>query len=134
MGTKKKKQIHRISYFDFLFSYSTGLNEILNPDKSPNRKKRHDISSYEQEIRNKLNVISPLRSISVTPSATHSPLIVPPSPSDSYTSDNPFRPPLSAITPTKANFIERTKPRPLNKRMNFKRTLMQKFKMSKNNR
>lgn len=117
-----------------VFFFSLGLNEILNPDKSPNRKKRHDISSYEQEIRNKLNVISPMRSISLTPSATHSPIIVPASPSDSYTSDNPFRPPLSAITPTKANFIERNKPRLLNKRMGFKRAVMQKLKMSKNNR
>jgi hypothetical protein len=78
-----------------------------------------------------------MRSLSMTPT-TNSPL-------DSHTSDyssssstNQLRPPLSAITPTKTNlsagYSEKTKPRPLTKRMGFKRAVMQKFKISKNNR
>ena len=117
-----------------------GLNEILNPEKSPTRKKRHDISQYEQEIRSKLNGLSPIRSISMTSSTPTSPLIVS-SPSDSFVPDeylNQTRAPLSAITPTKNSqftaHAEKSKPRPLTKRMGFKRAVMQKFKITKHNR
>jgi Rap guanine nucleotide exchange factor 2 len=115
-----------------------GLNEIVNPERSPNRKKRHDVSSYEQEIRNKLSGISPVRSISMTPTFPSN------SPSGSHSSEyssssmNQSRPPLSAITPTKTNlstgYSEKTKPRPLTKRMGFKRAVMQKLKITKTNR
>jgi hypothetical protein len=117
---------------------SLGLNEIVNPERSPNRKKRHDVSSYEQEIRNKLSGISPVRSISMTPTFPSN------SPSGSHSSEyssssmNQSRPPLSAITPTKTNlstgYSEKTKPRPLTKRMGFKRAVMQKLKITKTNR
>jgi len=61
------------------------------------------------------------------------------SPSDfSSTSMNQLRPPLSTITPTKTNlssgYSEKCKPRPLTKRMGFKRAVMQKFKITKHNR
>ena len=66
------------------------------------------------------------------------------SPADSYTSDqssssaNQLRPPLSTITPTKNNhsavYSDKTKPRPLTKRMGFKRAVLQKFKITKHNR
>lgn len=123
--------------FGSLMILSSGLNEIVHPEKSPSRKKRHDFSSYEQEIRNKLISVSPFRSTLLNPNSA-SPLSVPPkSPSGSNHSDhsNPSsRPPLSSITPTKINLSERTKPRPLNKRAGFKRAVMQKFKMTKTNR
>ncbi|CAF1161556.1 unnamed protein product [Adineta steineri] len=110
-----------------------GFNEIINPEKSPVRKKRHDISLYEQEIRNKLNGSSPIRSQSIiTP--TTSP-ILPISPSDS--SHHQSRLPLITITtPTKNIPInsEKIKPRPLTKRMGLKRAVMQKLKITKNNR
>ncbi|UJR30940.1 hypothetical protein I4U23_018452 [Adineta vaga] len=121
-----------------------GLNDIINPEKSPNRKKRHDLFFYEQEIRNKLYASSPVRSISMTPTTSHTSSVIMNSPSDSFTPDhsssssNQLRPPLSTITPIKNNhstaYSEKTKPRPLNKRMGFKRTVMQKLKMSKHNR
>ncbi len=132
-----------IFFFKYIFNsiiYS-GLNEIINPEKSPNRKKRQDLSSYEQEIRNKLNGSSPLRSISATSTilTNSSSSVVLNSPSDfSSTSMNQLRPPLSAITPTKTNhstgYSEKTKPRPLTKRMGLKRAVMQKFKITKHNR
>lgn len=116
-----------------------GLNEILNPEKSPARKKRHDMSQYEQEIQIKLQALSPLRSISMPSPAPSSPLIV--SSPDPFTSDeylNPGRAPLTAMTPTKNNlsttYSDKSKPRPLTKRMGFKRAVMQKFKMTKHNR
>ncbi|CAF2043483.1 unnamed protein product [Rotaria magnacalcarata] len=120
-----------------------GLNDIVHPEKSPGRKKRHDMSFYEQEIRNRLNNLSPICSASMSPPATNnSSSIIMNSPSDSFTSDyssstNQIRPPLSTITPTKNNlttYTEKTKPRPLTKRMGFKRAVMQKFKMTKHNR
>jgi hypothetical protein len=103
-----------------------GLNEIVNPEKSPARNKRHDISLYEQEIRNKLNGSSPIRSHSITtsPLLTHSPL-------NSH-QNNQTRLPLTTIT-TPIN-SEKTKPRPLTKRMGLKRTVMQKLKITKNSR
>lgn len=119
----------------FLFS---GLNEIVHPEKSPHRKKRHDFLSYEQEIRNKLISISPFRSTSMTPNSGSPASIPPKSPSGSHHSDHSTasasRPPLSTITPTKTNLNEKIKPRPLNKRMGFKRAVMQKFKITKTNR
>ncbi len=65
------------------------------------------------------------------------------SPSNSYTSEysssssHHLRPPLSTTTPTKTNLSthsEKSKPRPLTKRMGFKRAVMQKFKITKHNR
>ncbi|CAF3738614.1 unnamed protein product [Rotaria socialis] len=120
------------------------LNDIVHPEKSPGRKKRHDMPFYEQEIRNRLNNLSPICSVSTSPPATNnsSSIIIMNSPSDSFTSDyssstNQIRPPLTTITPTKNNltpYTEKTKPRPLTKRMGFKRAVMQKFKMTKHNR
>jgi hypothetical protein len=77
----------------------------------------------------------------MTSTITSSPIITN-SPSDSYTSDytssNQLRPPLSTITPTKnslsAIYSEKIKPRPLTKRMGFKRAVMQKLKITKHNR
>lgn len=114
-----------------------GLNDIINPEKSPGRKKRQDLSSYEQEIRNKLNGFSPVRSISMTPTSINSTSVLINSPTDyslSTNSTSQMRAPLSAITPTKINYTEKTKPRPLTKRMGFKRAVMQKFKITKHNR
>ncbi|CAM4815277.1 unnamed protein product [Rotaria magnacalcarata] len=107
-----------------------GLNEIDNPEKSPVRKKRHDPSVYEQEIRNKLNSSSPIRSHLTTPQSSPS---VPVSPTDSH---HQSRLPLISITPTKNNQanLEKSKPRPLTKRMGLKRAVMQKLKITKNNR
>jgi hypothetical protein len=104
-----------------------GLNDIVNPEKSPARKKRHDISLYEQEIRNKLNGSSPICSQSITP--TTSPILTN-SPTNSQ--KNQSRIPLTTITtPTNS---EKTKPRPLTKRMGLKRAVMQKLKITKNSR
>lgn len=91
----------------------------MNPDKSPGRKKRHDLSFYEQEIRNKLTGSSPIRSQSNTP--TTSPVLV---------HNSPTRSPLLTI-PTSTN-AEKSKPRILTKRMGLKRAVMQKFRMTKN--
>lgn len=127
--------------FVFFLLLHLGLNEILNPEKSPRRKKRHDLSSYEQEIRNKLTPISPIRPMASITTATtpinSSSSIALNSPSESHNSDyltNQTRPPLSTITPIKSNLSEKTKPRPLTKRMGFKRAVMQKFKITKHNR
>lgn len=121
-----------------IFLFTSGLNEIVHPEKSPHRKKRHDFLSYEQEIRNKLISISPFRSTSMTPNSASPSSIPPKSPSGSQHSDHSnasaSRPPLSAITPTKTNLTEKIKPRPLNKRTGFKRAMMQKFKITKTNR
>lgn len=134
---------YNIIYFNKILLYNhsfIGLNDIIHPEKSPGRKKRHDIAMYEQEIRNKLNNMSPLSSVPISPPAlNHSLSMIPNSPSDSFMSDNTSlnnqnRPPLSTITPAKNNLSEKPKPRPLAKRMGFKRAVMQKFKMSKNNR
>ncbi|CAF0888167.1 unnamed protein product [Rotaria sordida] len=121
-----------------------GLNDIVHPEKSPGRKKRQDMSNYEQEIQNRLNNLSPLRSTVTTPSPrSHTSSILMNSPSDSYATDNSssinqIRPPLLAITPAKSNlsttYTEKTKPRPLTKRMGFKRAVMQRFKMTKHNK
>ncbi|CAF0941045.1 unnamed protein product [Rotaria sp. Silwood1] len=121
-----------------------GLNDIVHPEKSPSRKKRYDISLCEQEIRNRLNNLSPICSASTSPpSRSNTSSVTMNSPSDSYILDNSsssnlIRPPLSTITPTRSNLsttcTEKTKPRPLTKRMGFKRAVMQKFKMSKHNR
>ena len=113
------------------------MNEIINPEKSPRRKKRHDISSFEQEIRNKLSGISPIRSVPTTPTSHNPPSMIMSSPTDSHHSDSfahLARPPLSTITPTKTNHSEKTKPRLLTKRMGFKRAVMQKLKITKHNR
>ncbi|CAF0905048.1 unnamed protein product [Adineta ricciae] len=107
-----------------------GFNEIINPEKSPVRKKRHDISLYEQEIRNKLNGSSPIRSHSTTTSP-----ILPMSPTETYR--HQARSPLTTIvTPTKniPSNADKSKPRPLTKRMGLKRAVMQKLKITKNNR
>jgi hypothetical protein len=104
-----------------------GLNEIVNPEKSPVRKKRHDLSLYEQEIRNKLNGSTPIRSHSITP--TTSPILTH-SPTNSHINQSPV-PLTTTNTPTTS---EKTKPRPLTKRMGFKRTVMQKFKSTKKSR
>ncbi|CAF4783017.1 unnamed protein product, partial [Rotaria magnacalcarata] len=80
----------------------------------------------------RLNNLSPICSASMSPPATNnSSSIIMNSPSDSFTSDysssaNQIRPPLSTITPTKNNlttYTEKTKPRPLTKRMGFKRAV-----------
>jgi len=116
----KKKQIKEgIIYL--------GLNEVINPEKSPARKKRHDISLYEQEIRNKLNGSSPIRSHSIIP--TTSPILTN-SPTNSQ--KNLLRVPLTTVTPPTNS--EKTKPRPLTKRMGIKRAVMQKLKITKNSR
>ena len=108
---------------------------MVHPEKSPARKKRHDLSSYEQEIRNKLNLSSPIRSPSSTP--TSSPLSIHSPSENSITSSttNDSRTVLSNhhLTPTKQQ-SEKNKPRPLTKRMGLKRAVMQKFKISKTNR
>ena len=98
------------------------------------------MTQYEQEIRNRLFGQSPMRAISLTSSNPSSPLTFS-STSDAFFSDdgnNTNRPPLSTITPTKntlaTTFSEKNKPRPLTKRMGFKRAVMQKLKMNKNNR
>ncbi|CAF3043862.1 unnamed protein product [Rotaria sp. Silwood2] len=122
-----------------------GLNDIVHPEKSPGRRKRHDLSNYEQEIRNRLNNLSPICSaVTSPPPRSNTSSAIMNSPSDSYTPDNSsssnnqIRPPLSTITPTKSNLsttnTEKTKPRPLTKRMGFKRAVMQKFKITKQNR
>ncbi|CAF1464237.1 unnamed protein product, partial [Adineta ricciae] len=93
-------------------------------------KKRHDISLYEQEIRNKLNGSSPIRSHSTTTSP-----ILPMSPTETY--HHQARSPLTTIvTPTKniPSNADKSKPRPLTKRMGLKRAVMQKLKITKNNR
>lgn len=90
----------------------------MNPDKSPGRKKRHDLSFYEQEIRNKLTGSSPIRSHSNTP--TTSPVLAHSSPT-------------RLTIPTSIN-AEKSKPRILTKRMGLKRAVMQKLKMTKNSR
>jgi Rap guanine nucleotide exchange factor 2 len=113
-----------------------GLNEIINPEKSPHRKKRHDVSSFEQEIRNKLSGISPVRSVPTSPTIHNLPPTIMTSSGESHHSDNfahLARPPLSTITPTK-NLSEKIKPRLLTKRMGFKRAVMQKLKITKHNR
>jgi len=112
-----------------------GLNEMVHPEKSPARKKRHDLSSYEQEIRTKLNLSSPIRSPSSTP--TSSPLSIhsPSENSITSTTTNDSRTALPNghhLTPTKQQ-PEKNKPRPLTKRMGLKRAVMQKFKISKTN-
>ena len=89
----------------------------MNPDKSPGRKKRHDLSFYEQEIRNKLTGSSPIRSHSNTP--TTSPVLI---------HSSPTHLPLISIN------TEKSKPRILTKRMGLKRAVMQKLKMTKNSR
>lgn len=94
------------------------------------RKKRHDLSSYEKEIRQKLNLSSPIRSNPTTP--TTSP-ISNSSPSDSNSSQLP----IINVTPTKnhsSTTSEKTKPRILTKRMGLKRAVMQKLKITKPNR
>jgi hypothetical protein len=127
-------------FFEFESCFSLGLNETLNPEKSPARRKRQDSCQYEQEIRNKLNGLSPIRCTSMTSSSPVSPRVVS-SPSDSFLPDelsSSLRPPLSTITPTKNSLLgtysEKTKPRPLTKRMGFKRAVLQKFKITKHNR
>jgi hypothetical protein len=95
-----------------------GLNEIVNPEKSPARKKHHDLSLYEQEIRNKLNGSSPLRSHSITPKTSP---ILPHSPIHDQ----------SKLSLTNS---EKTKPRPLTKRMGLKRAVMAKLKITKHSR
>lgn len=126
----------------FYCTYS-GLNEIIHPEKSPGRKKRHDLSNFEQEIRNKLNNMSPGCSISLSPTPSNLSIMAN-SPSDSFSTDysssstNQLRQPLTTITPTKHNLsasgTEKVKPRPLTKRMGFKRAVLQKFKITKHNR
>ncbi|CAF0773746.1 unnamed protein product [Adineta steineri] len=119
-----------------------GLNDIVNPERSSNRKKRYDLTTCEQEIRNKLYISTPVRSVSMTPTTNNTPSGLANSPSDPYTPDhsssNQLRPPLSTITPTKTNlsteYPEKTKPRPLTKRMGIKRAVLQRFKITKNNR
>jgi hypothetical protein len=78
----------------------------------------------------------------MTPTASTSSVLIN-SPSDPFPSDysssstNQLRPPLSTITPTKNNhssYTDKTKPRPLTKRMGFKRAVMQKLKISKHHR
>lgn len=82
-----------------------------------------------------MNGFSPVRSISMTPSSTSPTSLIPHSPSDiSSSSASQLRAPLSTITPIKINYPEKTKPRPLTKRMGFKRAVMQKFKITKHNR
>lgn len=109
-----------------------GLNEIVHPDKSPSRKKRHDISSYEQELRNKLNGLSsPIRSQSITP--TTSP-VLPHSPLTSRQQQQQQLPPVNSTHSPQATNNEKTKPRPLTKRLGLKRTLMDKLKITKNSR
>jgi hypothetical protein len=119
-----------------MFVFLRGLNEIVNPEKSPARKKRHDQSLYEQEIRQKLNLSSPVRSTSTTP--TTSPLSMQNSPSDTLMHDiNQVRIPLTNVTPTKnvpINNADKGKPRLLTKRMGLKRAVMQKLKITKTNR
>ena len=105
-----------------------GLNEIVNPEKSPARKKRHDLSSYEQEIRNKLNGSSPSRSHSITPTTSpilsHSPTTT--------TRHDPIRFPLPTIaTP---NHVEKSKPHILSKRMGLKHIFKGKLRQLKNSR
>ena len=75
----------------------------------------------------------------MTPSASSTSSVLMNSPSDPIHSDytNQLRPPLSTITPTKNNhssYADKTKPRPLTKRMGFKRAVMQKLKITKHNR
>ncbi|CAF1315372.1 unnamed protein product, partial [Adineta ricciae] len=119
-----------------------GLNDIINPDKSPNRKKRHDTLFYEQEIRKKLYTSSPVRSISMTPSTSSTTSVILNSPSEPHSPDpsssTHLRPPLSTITPIKSNqspaYAEKKKPRLLIKHKGFRQTVMQKLKMSKHNR
>ncbi|CAF1173023.1 unnamed protein product [Rotaria sordida] len=107
-----------------------GLHEISNPEKSPARKKRHDITLYEQEIRNKLNSSSPIRSRVITP--TSSPNLT----NNSTDSHNQSQIPLTTITPTKNHQTnsDKIKPRPLTKRIGLKRAVMQKFKITRINR
>ena len=102
-----------------------GLNEIVHPDKSsPGRKKhRHDLSYYEQELRNKLNGSSPIRpSHSTTP--TTSPILA----------HSPTRNSTTTTTVPTPNHAEKSKPRILTKRMGLKRAVMQKLKITKNAR
>lgn len=109
----------------------TGFNEIINPEKSPVRKKHHDIFLYEQEIRNKLNGSSPIRCESITP--TTSPILAT-SPTDS---SHHSRLPLTTITTPTKNIqtnSDKIKPRLLTKRMGLKRAVMQKLKITKNTR
>ena len=106
-----------------------GLNELVHPDKSPSRKKRHDISSYEQEIRNKLNGLSsPIRSQSITP--TTSPVL----PHSPLASRQQQQQPVNNTHSPQTTNNEKTKPRPLTKRLGLKRTLMDKLKITKNSR
>lgn len=111
---RKKKQR---SFFYYQKNTSVGLNEIVHPDKSPGRKKRHDLSYYEQELRNKLNGSSPIRS-------SHS--------------TTPITSPILAESPTTnvptPNHAEKSKPKILTKRMGLKRAVMQKLKITKNSR
>jgi len=116
-----------------------GLNETLNPEKSPGRKKRHDFHYYEQEIQHKLLGQSPMRSLSLNSSIPNSPSSFT-NPSDGFFPDDPnntSRTPLSSITPIRntlsATYSDKPKPRPLTKRMGFKRAVMQKLKINKNN-
>ncbi|CAF4213895.1 unnamed protein product [Rotaria sp. Silwood2] len=107
-----------------------GLHEINNPEKSPARKKRHDISLYEQEIRNKINGSSPIRSRLITPASSPN---LKRSPTDPH---NQLHIPSIITTPTKDNQIhsDKIKPHPLTKHMGFKQALMQKLKITKNTR
>jgi hypothetical protein len=78
-----------------------------------------------------------MRSVPTTPTTNNSSSIFFNSPTESHHSEHSAhhsRPPLSTITPTKTNLSEKTKPRLLTKRMGFKRAVMQKFKITKNNR
>jgi hypothetical protein len=107
------------------------LNEIVNPEKSPARKKRHDLTLYEQEIRNKLNGASPIRSSPITPIASP---VLSSSPTNSH---NQSRIPLTSITTPTKNIqtnSEKTKPRILIKRRGLRGALMQKLNITKKNR
>ncbi|CAF0742965.1 unnamed protein product [Didymodactylos carnosus] len=115
-----------------------GLHEIVNPEKSPGRKKRHDISLYEQEIRTKLQQSPPVRSASI-PLTSSSPLLPPNSPNQHYHTQQQFdndetiiKLPTTTITPIKITHHDK-KPKPLAKRMGFKRAL-QRFKISRHNK
>ncbi|CAF0898116.1 unnamed protein product [Didymodactylos carnosus] len=115
-----------------------GFYEIVNPEKSPNRKKRHDISLYEREIRSKLQQ-SPITQHSISVPTALSPV------SSSNSPDQHHQPQQrldndetidkltpSTITPIKITHHDK-KPKPLAKRMGFKRAL-QKFKISRHNK
>ena len=137
-----RSSIVKFTSFSHFEPFYVGLNDIINPDKSPNRKKRHDTLFYEQEIRNKLYTSSPVRSISMTPSTSSTTSVIMNSPSEPHSPDpsssTHLRPPLSTITPIRSNqstaYAEKKKPRLLIKHKGFRQTVMQKLKMSKHNR